>query len=89
MNRKRKGRSLSFEAVEKASQSFFAAAKKINTIVFCGGVYVAENTSHGAECRIVRHVAENTSHGAECRIVRHRRTTEAWSEVQSLLSKKA
>ena len=34
-------------------------------------------------------VAENTSHGAKCRIVRLRRTTEAWSEVPSFLSKKA
>ena len=28
-------------------------------------------------------VAENTSHGAKCRIVRPRRTTEAWSAVQA------
>ena len=58
---------------QKSLAEFFRRSEKINSIVFCGGVYVAENTSHGAKCRIVR----------------LRRTTEAWSEVQSLLSKKA
>ena len=56
---------------QKSLAEFFRRSEKINTIVFCGGVYVAENTSHGAKCRIVR----------------LRRTTEAWSEVQTLLSK--
>ena len=57
---------------QKSLAEFFRRSEKIISIVFCGGVYVAENTSHGAKCRIVR----------LCR------TTEAWSEVQSLLSKK-
>ena len=62
-----------FSDCQKSLAEFFQPSEKINTIVFCGGVYVAENTSHGAKCRIVR----------------LRRTTEAWSEVQTLLSKKA
>ena len=56
---------------QKSLAEFFRPSEKINTIVFCGGVYVAENTSHGAKCRIVR----------------PRRTTEAWSEVQTLFVK--
>ena len=58
---------------QKSLAEFFRRSEKINSIVFCGGMYVAENTSHGEKCRIVRLW----------------RTPEAWSEVQSLLSKKA
>ena len=38
----------------KELPSFFRRSEKIILIVFCGGVYVAENTPHGAECGIVR-----------------------------------
>ena len=57
----------------KSLTEFFRRGEKIIIIVFRGDMYVAENTSHGAERRIVR----------------HRRTTEARSEVQTLLVKKA
>ena len=40
------------QTVKKASQSFAPAGAKVIWIIFCGGVYVAENTTRGAECRI-------------------------------------
>ena len=60
-----------FKYSQTGLAEFFRRSEKINSIVFCGGVYVAENTSHGAECRIVRLW----------------RTTEAWSAVQALFVK--
>ena len=51
----------------KKPRRVFCLGEKIILIVFCGDMCVAENTSHGAKCRIVRLW----------------RTTEAWSEVQS------
>ncbi len=37
-----------FQSVEKASQSFAPAGAKMIQIIFCGGVYVAENTNQPA-----------------------------------------
>ena len=37
-----------FQSVEKASQSFAPAGAKMIQIIFCGGVYVAENTIQSA-----------------------------------------
>ena len=59
------------ETVEKTLQSFFARRQKIILIVFSGGM----------------HVGENTSHGASVELFARRRTTEAQSAVQPLLSK--
>ena len=42
-----------FQSVEKASQSFAAAAAKLIRIIFCGGVYVAENTTQPASVEFV------------------------------------
>ena len=68
LNAARRRRSLSCAAdCRKSLAEFFCLGEKIILIVFCGDMCVAENTSHGAKCRIVRLW----------------RTTEAWSEVQS------
>ena len=40
-----------FETVKKASQSFCPQAK-IDLIVFSGGMYVGENSSHGASVEL-------------------------------------
>ena len=42
------------QTVEKASQNFFAKAKKQNQIIFGRGVYVDKNTSQAASVRVVR-----------------------------------
>ena len=44
--RNREGNTLPVQTIDKASQSFFAAAKKEIQSVFCGDMCVAENTSH-------------------------------------------
>ena len=40
-------------SVEKASQSFAPAGAKMIQIIFCGGVYVAENTIQAASVEFV------------------------------------
>ena len=47
------GRSL--QSVEKASQSFAPAGAKMIQIIFCGGVYVTENTIQAASVEFVCH----------------------------------
>ena len=42
-----------FQSVEKASQSFAPAGAKMIRIIFCGGVYVAENTIQAASVEFV------------------------------------
>ena len=61
-----------FDAVKKGLAEFFARRQKIVLIVFSGGMYVGENSSHGASVELFA----------------SRRTTEAQSAVQPLLSKK-
>ena len=41
------------QSVEKASQSFAPAGAKMIQIIFCGGVYVAENTDQPASVEFV------------------------------------
>ena len=41
-------RGIPFQPVEKASQSFAPAGAKMIQIIFCGGVYVTENTIQAA-----------------------------------------
>ena len=43
------------QSVKKASQSFAPAGAKMIRIIFCGGVYVAENTTQPASVEFVRH----------------------------------
>ena len=43
---------------QKASQSFAPAGAKMIWIIFCGGVYVAENTTQSASVEILR-LAQN------------------------------
>ena len=51
------------QSVEKASQSFAAAAAKLIRIIFCGGVYVAENTDQPASVEFVRSQRTNYARG--------------------------
>ena len=47
-------RGIPFQPVEKASQSFAPAGAKMIQIIFCGGVYVAENTIQSASVEFLR-----------------------------------
>ena len=48
---------------KKASQSFAAAAAKLIRIIFCGGVYVAENTNQPASVEFARGRVQALSNG--------------------------
>ena len=51
------------ESVKKASQSLPPAGAKANVIRFCGGVYVAKNTSQSASVEFVRFQRTNYARG--------------------------
>ena len=53
------------EAVEKSLAEFFARRQKIVLIVFSGGMYVGENTSHGASVELFA-CGEQPRHRAQC-----------------------
>ena len=51
------------QSVKKASQSFAPAGAKMIRIIFCGGVYVAENTLRPASVEFVRSQRTNYARG--------------------------
>ena len=52
-------------AVKKSLAEFFARRQKIVLIVFSGGMYVVENTSHGASVELFA-FGEQPRHRAQC-----------------------
>ena len=55
----------SVQTVDKASQSFSPAGEKAFQSVFSGGVYVAENTSHGMSVDLCVNGAQVGANGVQ------------------------
>ena len=54
-----------FDAVKNGLAEFFARRQKIILIVFSGGMYVGENSSHGASVELFA-CGEQPRHRAQC-----------------------
>ncbi len=54
-----------FDAVKNGLAEFFARRQKIILIVFSGGMYVGENSSHGASVELSAY-SRQPRHRAQC-----------------------
>ena len=66
---------------KKASQSFLPAGKKTVLIIFYGGMYVGENSSHGASVELFAW-GEQPRHRAQCSLF-CQRSLLLWQAVKT------